>query len=178
METVLRAAGVYLVLLLIFRVIGKRALGEITTFDFVLLLIISESTENSMVVEDASFTTFFTITLTLVVMNLGLAKLKQRSKKLDTLMEGEPLIIVRNGQPFKDRMEQERIDEEDVLEAARKWRGLESIDQIKYAVLEKSGDISVIPQNQNISAVLRREIREAVREELGSNHKTGVKGQV
>lgn len=178
METVIRAAAVYLILLLIFRLIGKRAMGEITTFDFVLLLIIAETTENSMVAEDASFTTFVVVTLTLVVMNLGLAKLKQRSRRIDTLIEGEPLIIVKNGQPLKDRMDQERIDEEDVLEAARKWRGLESIDQIKYAVLEKGGDITVIPKNQGIAPVLRQEIREAVREELASNHRARVKRPV
>jgi uncharacterized membrane protein YcaP (DUF421 family) len=57
-----------------------------------------------------------------------------------------PLVIVENGRLLKDRMDRSRIDEEDVLEAARELRGLERLDQIKYAVLERHGSISIIPQ--------------------------------
>ena len=61
-------------------------------------------------------------------------------------MEGLPLIILEEGRPLRDRMKKERVDEEDILTAAREHHGLERLDQIKYAVLERSGGISIIPK--------------------------------
>ncbi|MCL4766874.1 MAG: DUF421 domain-containing protein [Hyphomicrobiaceae bacterium] len=66
--------------------------------------------------------------------------------RLHRLIEGEPVLLVENGQPLQDQMGLERVDLDDVLEAARRWRGLERIDQIKFAVLERDGNITVIPR--------------------------------
>ncbi len=72
--------------------------------------------------------------------------LKDRFPKLERAIEGMPVIILENGQPFKDRMKRARVDESDILEAARESQGLERLEQIKYAVLESSGSISTIPK--------------------------------
>jgi uncharacterized membrane protein YcaP (DUF421 family) len=146
MDIVLRGAVIYLFLLAIFRIAGKRALAQITTFDFVLLLIVSEVTQQALVGDDYSITNALLLIITLVGLDIGLSLWKQRSSKLEQLVDGVPLIIVEDGTPFKDRMDKSRVDEADVLSAARHLHGLERMDQIKYAVLERSGGISIVPK--------------------------------
>jgi uncharacterized membrane protein YcaP (DUF421 family) len=146
MDAILRGAAIYIFLLLVFRLTGKRALAQITTFDFVLLLIISETTQQALVGKDYSLTGAALLIMTLVVLDLALSLVKQRSHWFQRLTEGAPLVILENGKPLKERMSKLRIDEGDILQAARESQGLERLEQIKYAVLERSGGITVIPQ--------------------------------
>ena len=145
MESVIRGLVVYVFLLLIFRIAGKRTLSENTNFDLVLLLIISETTQQAMVDNDHSITNGFLLILTLIGASIGLSLLKQRFPALEQWLEGTPLVIIENGQVLRDRMDKTRVDEEDILEAARSLRGLERLDQIKYAVVERNGDITIVP---------------------------------
>jgi uncharacterized membrane protein YcaP (DUF421 family) len=144
METVLRGLTIYGFLLLVFRMSGKRSLAEITNFDFVLLLIIAETTQQALLGEDFSVTNALLLILTLVCAEIALTLVKQRFPRLDHALEGKPVVLVENGKVLHGAMHQERVDLDDVLEAARRWRGLERIDQIKLAILEKDGNISVI----------------------------------
>ncbi|MGZ8385824.1 MAG: DUF421 domain-containing protein [Nitrospira sp.] len=146
METVLRALSIYLVLLLVFRLAGRRTLMQMTSFDFVLLLIISEATQNAILGNDYSITTGILAIVTLVGTDILLSYWKQRSAKVERWLDGLPLIIVNNGIPLKPLMDRARVNEEDVLAAARQGPGLERMEQIKYAVLEVGGGISVIPK--------------------------------
>ncbi|MBX6316751.1 MAG: DUF421 domain-containing protein [Isosphaeraceae bacterium] len=146
MDSVLRAVVIYFILLVVFRIAGRRTLSEITNFDFVLLLIISEATQNAMIGEDYSIMNAVLVIVTLIALDIGLSLWKQRSHRLDRWLEGLPTVIVADGRPMRDLMVQARIDEEDILAAARELQGLERMDQIKYAVLERSGGISIIPK--------------------------------
>ncbi|MBA1246565.1 DUF421 domain-containing protein [Pseudomonas luteola] len=148
MDAVLRAAAVYLVVFVIFKIAGRRTLAEITTFDFVLLLIIGEATQQALLGDDFSVTNAALIIVTLVVIDIGLSLVKERSPKLARFIDGMPMIIVENGQVLKARLNKVRLAEEDLLEAARTTHGLERIDQIKYAILEKNGAISIIPKEK------------------------------
>jgi uncharacterized membrane protein YcaP (DUF421 family) len=148
MDTVLRGLSVYIFLLIIFRISGKRSLGQVTSFDFVLLLIIAETTQQALLGDDYSVTNAFLLIGTLFGVDIGLSLLKQRSAKLDQLLEGAPLVIVEEGKPLKDRMDKVRVDEDDILHAARELQGLERMEQIKYAVLERNGDITVVPKQE------------------------------
>jgi uncharacterized membrane protein YcaP (DUF421 family) len=145
MDSVVRAAAVYLTLLLLFRIIGKRSLAETGAFDFVLLLIIAEATQQAMIDDDNSMMNAFLIIVTLLALNVGFSLLKQRSPLADQLIDDVPVLIVVDGNPLKDRMDQARVDERDILQAARESQGLARLDEIKYAVLERNGTISVIP---------------------------------
>jgi uncharacterized membrane protein YcaP (DUF421 family) len=145
MESLIRGAAVYGLLLVVFRLTGKRSLGQMTTFDFILLLIISESIQNSMVGEGYSLMNGLMLVLTLVGIDIALSLIKLRMPWTEKWLEGVPVVIVEHGRPLHDRMRKSRVDENDVLTAARKLHGLERMDQIKYAVLERSGDISIIP---------------------------------
>jgi uncharacterized membrane protein YcaP (DUF421 family) len=147
MESVLRAAVVYVFLLVLFRIAGKRTLSQISTFDFILLLIISEATQQALIDDDNSMTNAFILIMTLVALNIALSLLKNHVPWLEKWLEGTPLLVVDQSQPLKQRMAMERVDEADVLTAAREMHGLERMDQVKYAVLERSGGISVIPRD-------------------------------
>jgi uncharacterized membrane protein YcaP (DUF421 family) len=148
MGSVLRAFVVYIVLFLIFRIAGRRTLSQITTFDFVLLLIVSEATQNAMIGDDYSITNAMLVITTLVGLDIGLSLWKRRFPSLYKFLDGVPLIIVEEGKPLQDRMAKARVDESDILTAARELQGLERMEQIKYAVLERSGGISIIPKSQ------------------------------
>ena len=146
MDSIIRAAVVYLVLLVVFRISGKRSLAQITTFDFILLLIIAEAIQQAMLAQDNSMTNSLLLVLTLFVIDIGLSLMKQKSPMLEKLIDDVPLVLVEDGRPIKERLEKARVDEGDILSSARELQGLERMDQIKYAVLERSGGISVIPK--------------------------------
>jgi uncharacterized membrane protein YcaP (DUF421 family) len=147
MEPIIRVVAIYSVLLLVFRVAGKRTLAQTTPFDLLLLLIVSETVQQAMVGDDRSLTHAFILIVSLVGIDIGLSFVKQRSRLLARWLDDVPLVIVRDGRLLRDRMDKSRVDEEDVLEAAREKHGLERMDQIKHAVLERHGVISIIPRN-------------------------------
>jgi uncharacterized membrane protein YcaP (DUF421 family) len=147
-ESVIRAVAIYALLLVLFRITGNRSLGQITTFDFVLLLIISEAAQNGMVGNNDSITNAVILIVTLVTVDVLLSLLKTRAPRIERWLEGAPLVIVEHGQPLLDRMRRARVDEQDVLAAARRHRGFERMAQIKYAVLERGGDITILPWSQ------------------------------
>jgi len=145
MDAVARAVLIYFVLLLLFRIAGWRTLAEITTFDFVLLLIIGEATQQAMLGEDFSITNAVIIIATLLFVDVMLSLLKSRSRRMEKVLDGVPTVIVENGRCLRERMAKARVDEDDILEAARRLQGIERLDQIKYAVIEVNGGISIIP---------------------------------
>ena len=146
MDSVIRGIVIYAFLLLVFRISGKRTLKDLTIFDFVLVLIIAETTQQALLGEDFSIINSFILISTLVLTDIGISLLKQWSPKVEKVIDSVPVVILKNGEMFKDRTEKERIDEKDILEAGRQLHGLERLDQIKYAILEVDGSISIIPK--------------------------------
>src|SRR5688500_18191573 len=145
MEIVLRAAAMYLILLVIFRLSGKRTLSEADTFDFLMLLIISETTQQAMVRDDKSFTAALILIVTLVLLTVAFSYLKQWFPIVSRVVDDQPLVVLAHGKVFEHRCDKLRIDEEDIMEAARESFGLERLEQIKFAVVERNGCISIIP---------------------------------
>jgi uncharacterized membrane protein YcaP (DUF421 family) len=148
MYSILRGVTVYVFLLILFRISGKRSLSQITTFDFILLLIISEVVQQAMIGNDNSMINAFLLVITLVGLDILISVLKQKSQTLSKLVDSVPVVLVENGKMLKDRMEKERVDEGDILSRARELQGLERMDQIKYAILERSGGITIVPFEQ------------------------------
>lgn len=146
MDAILRGLVVYVFLLVLFRIAGRRMLAQMTNFDFVLLLIVSEATQNAMIGNDYSLTNGILVILTLVGVDVGLSLIKERFPKIERYLDGLPVVIVDEGRPLKDRMDKARVDEQDILSSAREKHGLERMEQIKYAVLETNGGISIIPK--------------------------------
>lgn len=146
METVLRAASMYLLLMVVFKVAGRRTLMEMTSFDLILLLIISEATQQALLGDDFSVTGAGLTIVTLIVIDILFGTLKTHFPRMEQLIDGSSLILVEEGKLLRQRAKKAGIDEEDILQSARSTQGLERLDQIKFAILEKTGKISIIPK--------------------------------
>ncbi len=146
MDSVLRGLVVYVFLLLLFRICGKRTLAHTTTFDFVLLLIIAEATQQALVDTDNSMTNAALLVVTLLWLNVLLSLAKQRFPRLERWIDGLPVVLIEEGRLMRERMDKVRVDASDILEAAHEKHGLERLDQVRYAVLERSGGIAIIPK--------------------------------
>src|SRR3954447_4235960 len=144
MEPVLRAVVCYLLLLLVVRLSGKRGLARVTIFDFVLLLLISQAVGQALIGNDSSLTTAAIITITLVVVNRVNDWAAHRWADASHVLEDAPLVLIEDGHIHEDRLRKMQIRLDDILENGRLEEGVERLDQIKHAVLERSGDISVI----------------------------------
>ena len=146
MEPVLRGAATYLIVWFIFRLAGKRTLAQITTFDAVLLLIISETTQAALIDEDHSMTNSVLLILTMLGLDILLSELKQHIPAIQKIMDGTPMLILDPNGLKQDKMDRERVDRHDILHAARDLQGLGTMDEIEYAVLETTGEITIIPK--------------------------------
>ena len=145
MDAVLRACAVYLLLLLLFRLTGKRSLSQVTNFDFVILLIVGEATSQAMLGEDFSVVHSGIAITTLFMLSKAFDFLSWRFEWFERVTESVPVILVENGRTLSKEMKRHRLEEHDILTAAREAHGIERMEQIKWAVLEVSGGISVIP---------------------------------
>lgn len=146
METVLRAASMYLLLMVVFKIAGRRTLMEMTSFDLILLLIISEATQQALLGDDFSITGAGLTIVTLIVIDILFGTMKTRFPRVERLIDGSSLILVEEGKLLRQRAKRAGVDEEDILQSARSSQGLERLDQIKFAILEKTGKISIIPK--------------------------------
>lgn len=145
MESNIRRGATYVFVWLIFRITGKRTLAQITTFDAVLLLIISETTQAALTDNDNSFTNSVLLILTMLGIDVLLSCIKQRLPVVEKVMDGAPSIILDRRGLWREAMVKERVDERDILHAARELHGLGRLDQIDYAILEQTGEITIVP---------------------------------
>lgn len=148
METVLRATAVYLFILVVFRISGKRSLSQITTFDFILLLIIGEATQQALLGDDFSVINAWVVIATLISLEILFAWMQRRMPALDRLLESLPIVLVEHGRLLEERARREGVTLSEILAAGRERHGLERLEQFKYAILERHGGISVIPTEE------------------------------
>lgn len=146
MDSFLRATCMYIMMMVVFRIAGRRSLGDLTTFDFVLLLIIAEATQQALLGEDFSFINSIVVIATLIVLDVGLSLAKLHSPRVAKLVDGHATLVVEQGRFLPERMRRTRLTEEDILESARNSQGVESVEQIKFAIVERNGKISIITQ--------------------------------
>jgi uncharacterized membrane protein YcaP (DUF421 family) len=146
-EIPIRTAVIYGALLVMLRLAGKREIGQLTVFDLVLLLLISNAVQNAMVGSDNSILGGLSAAAVLIVLNMAVARLRLRSVRLRRLVEGSPTVLVLHGAVQDANMRREGMDE-DVLEAAMREHGFGSLNDVDMAVLETDGSISFVPVGQ------------------------------
>jgi len=144
MDAVIRALVIYAFLYVVFRAAGKRALSEMNAFDLLLLLIISEATQQAMVDNDNSITHALVLITTLVGIDIILSLIKQRSPAVERVLDSVPLVLIEDGKAIKHHMTKERVDDEDVLQASREQHGVSDLTRIHLAILETNGQITVL----------------------------------
>lgn len=149
MDAVLRGVAVYFVLLVVTRLSGRRTLAQVTPFDFVLLLIIAETTQQALLGDDFSITNAAVIIVTLFTTDILLAYLKQWSPRSAVVLDGTPTVLIARGKPDRQALRRARVSLDDVMESARTDHGLRRLDEIEFAVLEVSGKLSIIPKSED-----------------------------
>lgn len=148
---ILRVVTIYGFLLVVFRVAGKRTVAEMTSFDLIVLLVIGDATQQGLIGDDFSVTTAVVAVSCLILIDVALGQVKKRWPSVDRVVDGAPLILIFKGEILRERMAREGVDINDILEAAREQNGIENLDEIEYAVLERHGGISVIPRRPSAS---------------------------
>jgi len=141
-EFIVRALLVYLFLVVLLRITGRRQVGQLAPFDLVLLLVLSNAVQNSMNGGDNSVLGGVLSAVTLVGANWVIGYLSFRSKRLARVIEGRPQVLIHNGHVYRDVMDRERLTQSE-LDAALRQSGCASVDDVHFAVLENNGQISV-----------------------------------
>jgi uncharacterized membrane protein YcaP (DUF421 family) len=142
-EKVMRAAVVYIFLLIAFRLTGKRQVGQMTTFDLVVVLVISNVLQNAMIGADNSVAGGILGAAVILIVNFIIAEIAVRSRRAERILEPEPTVLIVNGKIIEKNLRKELISSADLHSALRK-DGIISSEDVKLAVLEPNGAISIV----------------------------------
>lgn len=159
-DILLRASVVYLFMVAAIRLFGKKELSQLSVTDLVFILLISNAVQNAMLGPDTSLAGGVLAALCLFVLNYLLKLIMYRSKKVKSLIEGEPVMLVYKGNLIEDNMAKEKITL-DELEAVVREHGVSSIDNVALAILEIDGNISVLSkeiEHQSFHKPQRKEL--------------------
>ncbi len=144
-----KTAIIYIAMILGLRLLGKRELGQLSIYDLVLIIVISNSVQNAMVGGDNTLLGGLVAALTLLVLNRLFTWFMMRSDRIRDWMEGEPALLVRDGKLLKSQVQKEGITTEHVLAAMRE-HGIDDLKQVQMAVLEVDGSISIVAKEAQI----------------------------
>jgi uncharacterized membrane protein YcaP (DUF421 family) len=146
-ELVIRSVVVYAFLLVALRLSGKRELGQLAAFDFVLLLILSNAVQNSMNGGDTSLAGGLISAATLVALNFTMGFAVYRSRRIERLIDGQPEVLIHEGKLSERVMARAQLTRQE-LEAALRREGCASLSECRTAILENNGAISVVQKAQ------------------------------
>lgn len=145
---------IYVFLVLGLRLLGKRELGQMNIYDLVLIIVLANAVQNSMVGDDNSLAGGIVAAVTLLILNRLFTLALARSTRLEHAMVGEPVLILNDGQLIPDHMRREGVTREQVLTALRE-HGMDNLDQAHMCVLEVDGSISVVPKDATVHKTRR-----------------------
>jgi uncharacterized membrane protein YcaP (DUF421 family) len=145
-ELILRGLLIYIFLILLLRASGKRQIGQMSPFDLVLLMVLSNAVQNSMNGGDNSVTSGLILAVTLVAANWTVGKITSSSKTMEKLIEGSPQVIFHNGQICGKVLSEDQITRQELIAAVHK-AGYNDLSEVRTAILENDGSISVIPKH-------------------------------
>jgi uncharacterized membrane protein YcaP (DUF421 family) len=142
-DIVIRAAVAYAFIIFLLRIIGRRELSTLAPSDLVLLVVMGDLVQNGVTQSDQSVTGVFLALSTFAILTVAVSVVTFKSRRVQTLVEGAPLILVQDGKPVEKNLRSERLNIDDIAEQAR-GQGIERLDEIKWCVLESSGTMSFI----------------------------------
>jgi uncharacterized membrane protein YcaP (DUF421 family) len=144
---VLRAAVVYVFLLVAMRVLGNRPMAQLNKFDVILLMVLANAVQNAMSAGDNSVLVGVLLAVTLMVLNHVLHRISYRSKRVERVLEGSPAVLIHNGQINRAVADGASLTDEDVRAELRK-SGIADVTDVRWAILEADGHISIIPHHR------------------------------
>ncbi|MCZ2111123.1 MAG: DUF421 domain-containing protein [Dehalococcoidia bacterium] len=154
-EILIRTGVVYVAVLFGLRASGKRQIGQMTPFDLVLILLIANAVQNAMVGPDASLVGGLLAAAVLLLANWAVSVIRHRSAHFRDVVEGEPALLISDGTLLQREIDRQEIDRTELEEAIRE-HGIASIDDVKMAVLEVDGTISIVPRESQTVRTHRR----------------------
>jgi uncharacterized membrane protein YcaP (DUF421 family) len=148
MSVIIRAAIAYIVLLLAVRLIGRRMASMMAPFDIVVLFLFGGALMSAVLGDDHSMVAAISAVFSIGLMHVSVTKLKRWSQWFGRLVDGTPVIVYERGEWHQDRMRGLRMLESDVMAAVRQ-KGLMRLEQVRYAVVERDGKVSIIPDGDD-----------------------------
>jgi uncharacterized membrane protein YcaP (DUF421 family) len=145
MDIVLRATAIFAFLFVLMRLVGRRELSTLEPFDLILLVVIGDLVQQAVTQQDFSVTGAVLAASTIGVLAVALSWANYRFPRLRPVLEGRPIVLVEDGRPIPANLKRERITVEELVAQAR-LQQIDSIDQVRWAVLETSGKVSFIPR--------------------------------
>jgi uncharacterized membrane protein YcaP (DUF421 family) len=148
LEKIVRAAAVYFFLLLGLRLTGKRQMGQLSSFDLVVLLIISNVLQNAMIGNDNSVLGGFIGAATILLLNYGLTRLAFSRKAVARLVEGSPTLLIHNGKVLVQNLRRELLTHDDLMAALRR-QGILTVEEVHVALMEETGAITAVRKERS-----------------------------
>lgn len=150
METVIRVIFIYLIILFGLRILGKREFGQLSPLELVSLLLIPELVSPALHLEDLSITNALIAVCTLFALVFLTSLARYMSEKIEKVISGEPSILVSHGSFIEDNLHKERVDPAEIFNEMHK-AGLDELKQVKWAILETDGKISIVAESEGSS---------------------------
>ena len=145
MDLVIRATVIFLFIFLVTRIAGRRQLGELEPFDVILLVVLGDLVQQGITQSDESVTGTVIVISTIALLSVAVGWVSFRFGRVRLITEGEPIVLIYDGQVIEPNLRRERLTRNDLEEETRRQQ-LESLDQVRWAILEDDGSISVIPK--------------------------------
>jgi uncharacterized membrane protein YcaP (DUF421 family) len=147
MEIVLRVFIIYVFILVALRALGKREFGQLAPMELITLLLIPEIVSNALIDNDSSLTGGLIGVSTIMVLVFFTSFLSYKSKAFQNAIEGQPTVLVHHGQLIEDNLSKDRVTPDDIVSEMHQV-GLERLEQVKWAILESDGKISIVPEDR------------------------------
>lgn len=145
METVLRVVIIYVFVLVALRLLGKREFGELSPVELVMLMLIPDIVAPGITRDDFSLTTGIIAVSTVMLLVLVTSLLVHMNRRLEFVVHARPTVLVHEGTIFSETLNKERVSAEEVLAAARE-NGVDSLGEVKWAILQSDGKIAIVPK--------------------------------
>ena len=148
MDIALRSIVVFFFVFMVMRIVGRRELSSLEPFDLILLVVLGDSVQQSLTQDDYSVTGAFIVVSTIAALQVFMSYVNFRVPRLRPFLDGEPIVVVQDGNVIERNAKRERLTVEDIAEAAR-TNQIASLDDVQWAVLETSGELSFIQKQKN-----------------------------
>ncbi len=145
MDIVLRAAFAFAFIFFLTRVAGRRELSSLEPFDLIMLIVLGDLVQQGVTQSDYSITGLVLAAGTIALLQVAVAYLNYRFRRVRDVLAGEPIVLIQDGRLIEPNLARERLTREEVEEQARLSQ-LDSLEKVQWAVLETSGQISFIPK--------------------------------
>lgn len=146
MDLVLRAAIAFFFIFLLMRIVGRRELSSLEPFDLILLIVLGDLVQQGITQSDYSVTGLILAAGTISLLTVAVSYVSFRFPRTRPLLEGQPLVVIQDGEVLENNIRRERLTREELAEAAR-LQQISSLTDVSWAILEKSGQISFIKKN-------------------------------